>query len=107
MTDKFAVYEAQLAVIRASIDKVDEDLAKLLGTRLALAAEIGRLKVEYGLWEMDEARQMEILQRLQRRSGDLTPLELEAVWRVLFSLSIARQLEIIRNQPDLDDPNLV
>jgi chorismate mutase len=88
-----------LAEIRAEIDRVDGALAQLIEQRLGLAEAIGRLKAETRTVEMDEARQTEILRRLEAEFPELGPLEIESIWRVLFSLSIARQLAIISADP--------
>jgi chorismate mutase len=95
MTNHLPDYETQLAQIRARIDEVDAILAESLLHRLQLADEIGRLKARTRTLAMSETRQTEIIDRLATQFPELHRAEINAVWQILFRLSITRQLRII------------
>jgi chorismate mutase-like protein len=66
--------------LREEIDRVDEELLRLLNRRARLAAEIGELKRRAGLPVLDPAREREVLSR--RRAADAGPLGRGAVVRI-------------------------
>jgi chorismate mutase len=54
--------DEKLAELRAAIDKADESLITVLGLRLELVREIGKLKREHKLEVRDEKRRAEVMQ---------------------------------------------
>ena len=50
---------------RKKIDKIDEQLVKLLDERMELAFELGKLKKEHGRDVLDEGREKEVFEKLQ------------------------------------------
>lgn len=92
--------------LRREVDRVDDDLVRLLNRRAALALEIGRLKRAAGIALYDPAREAEVVQRVKadtRRLGG--PLDEHAIAR-LFERIIdeARQVEIIDAAQGLKEP---
>ncbi|MCF7833492.1 MAG: chorismate mutase [Candidatus Marinimicrobia bacterium] len=51
--------------IRKKIDKLDEQLVKLLDERMGLAFELGKLKKSEGRDVLDTAREVEVFNKLQ------------------------------------------
>jgi chorismate mutase/prephenate dehydratase len=88
---KPADYLVELAKLRTEIDEVDLNLLYWLERRLEIADQIGQLKAEVRTTQMSAARQTEILARLKEATAGLEPAEIDAMWRVLFDLSITRQ----------------
>jgi chorismate mutase/prephenate dehydratase len=50
---------------RKKIDKIDEQLVKLLDERMELAFELGKLKKEKGLGVFDGSREKEVFEKLK------------------------------------------
>jgi chorismate mutase/prephenate dehydratase len=74
---------ADLEQIRREIDRIDDELASLLQRRAGLAQEIGRLKGGAPAYRPE--RESEILQRITRQKGDLSPERIAAVFREIIS----------------------
>lgn len=91
--------------LRDDIDKIDDKILSLLEKRIFLAKRINLLK-KNGL-SYDFKREDEILTRLCKKSEIFTKLDLEFIFKEIFSLS--RNLlkeEIILCEDDLIDLNL-
>lgn len=52
-----------LALLRQEINDIDAELAHLAGKRAKIAMAVGRLKAEAGVCPVDEARELEVVQR--------------------------------------------
>ena len=59
-----------LEEMRAEIDRIDREMAKLFEERMALAGEVADYKKEYGLPVFDPVREAEILARAGERVSD-------------------------------------
>ena len=70
----------RLEEFRNRIEKLDEQIVRLLNARAACVREIGSLKERAGMDIHQPARERTVLQRVRRISGG--PLEGEAVMRV-------------------------
>jgi chorismate mutase/prephenate dehydratase len=80
--------------LRAQIDKLDLQIVKLVNDRAALAAEIGKYKVEHGEDIFSAAREEEVYQNvLQASKGPLEGATIRAIFREI--MSGARALEKI------------
>ena len=66
--------------LREEIDRVDEELLRLLNRRARIAVEIGELKRRAGLPVLDPAREQEVLSRPRANAGG--PLGRGAVARI-------------------------
>lgn len=81
-----------LAALRGKIDRIDQELVRLMNDRAKLALEIGKLKHTSGVAAYAPSREDEVLCRvLQLSGGPLPDRSLRAVFRELISGS--RSLE--------------
>lgn len=69
-----------LAARRSEIDRLDNELMKLLNRRAAIACELGAIKVAAGLPAYDARREREVLARI--RAANTGPLPAESVTRI-------------------------
>ncbi len=82
-----------LQELRAGIDKVDDELLKLLNKRMQFVKEVGKLKQNDGSSIYRPEREREILKRLEKQNnGDLTTEAIEAIFMEIFAVS--RNLEL-------------
>ena len=65
---------------RVEIDKIDDELLRLLNARAELAVRVGESKRVAGLSVCDRAREREVIERARREN--LGPLDGEAVARL-------------------------
>ena len=94
---------ANLAALRAQIDKFDASILDLLNKRAAVAAEIGKVKADQGEVVFSAAREEEVLTNvLAAHKGPLAPVTVKAIFRELMSGSraIQRQQKIAYLGPD-------
>src|SRR5204863_3986797 len=83
---------AALKSLRASIDKLDMQLVKLVNERASAAAEIGRIKNDQGAEVFNPAREEEVYQNvLQANKGPLDEATVRAVYREIMSGARALQ----------------
>ncbi len=83
---------ADLGDLRARIDRIDEELVRLLADRADVAARIGELKRESGESALDAARERELMERLTRQErGRFSAVALQAIFREILSASRAVQ----------------
>lgn len=79
---------ADLALLRAAVDELDESILRLLDQRMALSARIGEAKEHHGLPVRQPGREQAILQRLQARSRHhLTQAAVHDIWTAILSAS--------------------
>lgn len=82
-----------LQELREGIDKIDNEMLKLLNKRMQFVKEVGKLKQNDGSSIYRPEREKEILERLNRlNDGDLTPEAIEAIYMEIFAVS--RNLEL-------------
>src|SRR5262245_49285348 len=85
----------QLKSLRARIDKLDLEIVKLINERAAIAAEIGRAKLQQGADIFSPAREEEVYQNVlaanEKVKGPLGEPTLRAVFREIMSGSRALQ----------------
>ncbi|MCS6866198.1 MAG: prephenate dehydratase [Gemmataceae bacterium] len=83
---------ANLATLRAQIDKLDVQIVELLNKRAAIAAQIGKVKADQGGEVFSAAREEEVLANvLAAHQGPLDAVTLKAIFRELISGSRAIQ----------------
>ena len=66
--------------LREAIDRVDEEIARLLNERAGIAIEIGRIKKRSGEKLFDPAREQDIFSRLIEQNAG--PLSADALVRI-------------------------
>ncbi len=77
--------------LRRRIDRIDDEMLRLLARRAAAARAIGRAKAADGRGVYVPAREKKILDRLNRERGDLPAAVVRAVFREV--ISACRSLE--------------
>src|SRR5947209_7980701 len=79
---------AQLKALRAQIDKLDNQIVKLINERASIAGEIGRAKLEQGEDVFAPAREEEVYQNVvganEKNKGPLDEATIRAVFRELM-----------------------
>ena len=69
--------------LRSRIDKIDDELVRLLNVRVACAVEVGRLKHEAGLAIYQPEREARVLTGVRQKAAQLAgPLTADAVVRI-------------------------
>lgn len=90
-----AARASSLASLRSKIDRLDQELVKLMNERARIALEIGKLKHDSGLECYAPAREEEILARVvENNKGPLAAHCLKTVFRELISGSRALEKEL-------------
>jgi chorismate mutase / prephenate dehydratase len=81
--------------LRARIDRLDEELVRLLNERTSVALDIGRLKRKTSGEIYVPAREKEVLRRVSALSqGPLTDAALRAIYREVMSAALALEKNI-------------
>ena len=84
-----------LAQLRDQIDKIDNQLLRLLSERAELVHQVGSLKKDAGLEIYAPEREEQLLRSLiDRNEGKLTPESLRAIYREIMSASLAVENKI-------------
>lgn len=82
--------------LRRQVDRLDEEIVRLLKERLSLSQALGKVKRDRGSPIQDSSREDEVLAHISdlARKLDLRPEELEAVYRHIISMSRLVQGEV-------------
>ena len=80
--------------LRGQIDEIDLAILQLIAKRRDIALEIAKTKQKSGLQD-DEERMRQVLERIQKRSKELSldEAEMKAVWKVMIAYIIREQME--------------
>src|SRR5690349_2476814 len=77
---------ASLKNLRATIDKLDLQILKLVNERAGLAAEIGKVKNNHGAEIFNPAREEEVYKNvLENNKGPLDEATIRAIYREIMS----------------------
>ena len=99
--------QTQLKGIRDKIDKLDQQIIKLINERASHAGEIGRLKTESGEDVFSPAREEQVLKQVldlhQQTGGPLDNTTVRAIFREIMSGSRALQKVLNRAIPDVPE----
>jgi len=80
----------RLAQLRAGIDRIDEQIVKLMAERAALVVDVGKTKNKGGVAIYAPDREREVIERaVERNPGPLGAATVEAVFREIMSGSFA------------------
>jgi monofunctional chorismate mutase len=93
--DVLGVHNFDLDALRCAIDKIDEEILKLINKRLNIAVEIGKLKTEKKEPIVDHVREKNIIERLSALNHG--PLQQEALQEI-FTLLIILSRKIQKNE---------
>ncbi len=86
----------QLQAHREAIDAVDREIVALLGKRVRLAGEIGKIKHARGADYYDPAREVEVMERIvSLNTGPLADPALKSIYREVISASIALEKRLV------------
>jgi chorismate mutase-like protein len=86
----------KLEHLRERIDRLDRQLLKLLNRRTELGSEVGKLKRAEGRSVFSPEREEHLLEKLESANGGpLTNAALRAIYREVFSISRARQKQLV------------
>jgi chorismate mutase len=74
--------------LRKTIDKIDQQIIRLLKDRMIAAKKVGELKKELQIPIEDQSREREILQRLAEYAGNsITDEQLIRIFKAVFKSS--------------------
>lgn len=83
---------SELERLRAQMDEIDGELARLFLRRLDTAQQIGAYKQQAGLPPLDQQRELEVIQQVTRATGDEgRKLELAKLFENILALSRREQ----------------
>jgi chorismate mutase / prephenate dehydratase len=83
---------AALEKLRGQIDRLDQQILKLINERSGLAADIGKVKTEQGGYVFSPDREEEVIQKLlDSNKGPLDAVTVRAIYREIMSGSRALQ----------------
>jgi len=80
-----------LKQLRAEIDKIDDEMFRLLSERMDISAKVAEYKRENGVPVHDPLREREILDKLSHKVSDDHKDAITALYKQLFELSRAIQ----------------
>ncbi|HEV3146520.1 MAG TPA: chorismate mutase, partial [Gemmataceae bacterium] len=86
-----------LASLRSQIDKLDQQILKLINERASLAIDIGRVKQDQASDIFSPAREEEVIRNLlESNKGPLEPVSIRAIYREIMSgsRSLQRMMKI-------------
>jgi len=86
--------DSDVTRLRGQIDEIDLAILQLIAKRRDIALEIAKTKQKSGLQD-DEERMRQVLERIQKRSKELSldEAEMKAVWKVMIAYIIREQME--------------
>ena len=90
-----------LSGIRAEIDGIDHELARLFQRRMEIAAEVAAVKHAQGVPVHDPARERDILSRVTQEVGPEYENAVRVLFSTLFGLSKARQRTLLGGESPL------
>lgn len=85
--------EADLNILRGEINKIDDELIKLIVMRQETAKLIGLAKKEQGLEVFNPAREQEVINRLLEKTPDEYKDAVKKLYGTIFEISKAVQEE--------------
>ncbi len=86
-----------LTAIRSGIDRIDEEMVKLLIRRLQLVDQVAKWKMENRQPVSVPEREEEIIRKVSILAGENYAVEVAALYRELFSLTCARESRLMAN----------
>jgi chorismate mutase len=79
--------------LRKKIDKVDEQILRLLSERVKTCESIGSVKKEHGISIKDACRENEVYAHVKEKSVELAlnPMQVESVYRQIIDMCNSAQ----------------
>lgn len=84
----------RLKALREEIERIDEQVLRLIARRMRIVEEIAEIKRDMGLSIVDEEREKTLLAKLKKRGEELgiRPEDVELIFRLIMLMSIRRQV---------------
>jgi chorismate mutase len=80
--------------LRAEIDRIDDDLVRLLGQRVEIGRRVAAAKGDSSGPFLRPGREAAILRRLVDQGlGQVPPMVIERIWREILAANLARQVD--------------
>lgn len=79
----------QLKKYRVEIDKIDEELVRLINQRCNMAIEIGKIKKAKNLPLVNRKREEEVIARVKSLTTTAPPDKIEIIWKELIALAVS------------------
>ena len=80
--------DKRILELRQQIDKLDEEIIRLLKKRMGISKEVGKLKEELDIPVEDKTREIEIIERLTQQAGrNLSEEQLIRIFTAVFKSS--------------------
>jgi chorismate mutase/prephenate dehydratase len=78
----------KITQLRKRIDKVDEQILRLLGERVRICRSIGSVKKEHGISVKDAPRESEVYAHVKEEAVELAldPVQVESVYRQIINM---------------------
>ncbi|MBI4341002.1 MAG: chorismate mutase [Candidatus Omnitrophica bacterium] len=91
---------AKLRAVRQTIDRLDEQLLRLVNRRARLALKIGRIKKRRKWPVFDATREAFVLRRVQRANcGPLSSAAIRSIFRAILTQCRRRERRLPKRKP--------
>ncbi len=86
--------------VRVEIDRVDEELVRLLARRIQLVREVADVKVVEGTSLVDVLREAKVIERVRRIGSELgvNPESVESLFRVIMLVCLKEELAYVEER---------
>lgn len=86
--------------IRMEIDRIDEELIRLLARRIQLVREVADVKVVGGVKLLDDLREAKVVERVRRISSELSinPELVESLFRFIMLICLREELAYVEER---------
>ncbi|MCT4617122.1 MAG: chorismate mutase [Candidatus Gracilibacteria bacterium] len=78
-------FSEKIIPLRKDIDELDRELLKILKRRFKVVQKVGKLKKEYNIKPLDEARWQEVIKNIRNKAEDekINPDFIEDLWNLI------------------------
>ena len=83
-----------LQALRTRIDRIDDELLKLMEARLTCAAAVANCKASDARLRLRPAREQQVIDRLTARAGRMPAPAVTAIWRELMGANLQAQKSV-------------
>lgn len=87
----------ELERLRREIDDTDEKITKLLKKRMALSAEVAKLKARFGMEIYVPEREKQLLSRITDMAGEQYAKRIKAIYETILAQSRDYQEQLLKN----------
>ncbi len=86
----------RLKKFREEIDKIDEELVRLINQRCEIAKQVGEIKREKKLPIVNEKREQEVIEHVRSLTSCVPPEKIEIIWKELIALALSLEGHTIK-----------